>query len=47
VFRQQTFEILTRLYVVAGLSERERATSDGTRIRNLRQRNAECEDDSQ
>jgi hypothetical protein len=46
-FRNEPFEVGARLCVIARLSERERATFDGIRIRNLRQRNTEREDDGE
>ena len=46
-FREEPFEIRARLHVIAGLSERERTTFDRIGIRNLRQRNAEREEDGE
>ena len=47
MFRQQAFEIRARLRVITSLSQRERATFDGIRIRNLRQRHPQREQDTE
>jgi hypothetical protein len=43
VFRQQAFEIRACLRVITGLSQRERASFDGVRVGNLRERHPQRE----